>query len=190
MLSNEAFEDLVESLIFQERTDEEICKKTKASKEKISNAEQNIRDRWLEKSSQNYSLQANLSHTESQINYLIKIAFQSFLQSQRRRVVIYKNDVTNQKGPTIETHRIEPTNAGDVSFLKLILELIKQRIALNKLDKMDYQGNELDPETLMEFFEWKAAARKRMELGIKQELTPQLLSEFMLWHENRENATQ
>jgi hypothetical protein len=188
MLSNEAFEDLVEGLIFQQKTKEDIYKKTKASKEKIAQTTRNLRDRWLDESSHNYSLQSNLAYTESQINYLIKVAFQSFLLSQRRKVVVYKNDVTNQKGPTIETHRIEPTNAGDVSFLKLILELIKQRITLNKLDKINYEGNDLDPETLMEFFEWKALARKSQELGIKQDLTPQLLEEFLNWHHQQENA--
>ena len=184
MLTNEAFEDMVESLIFQQRTKEEIYKKTKAGKEKVANAERNLHDKWLEESSNNHSLQYNLAHTEAQINYLIKIAFHSFIQSQRRKVVIYKNDVTNQKGPTIETHRIEPTNAGDVSFLKLILDLIKQRIALNKLDKIDYQGSELDPETLMEFFEWKASVNKRRGLGSK-ELTPELLEEFLDWNEKQ-----
>ena len=188
MLSNEAFEDLVEGLIFQQKTQEEIYKKTKASKEKITETTRNLRDRWLDESSHNYSLQSNLAYTEAQINYLIKVAFHSFLLSQRRKVVVYKNDVTNQKGPTIETHRIEPTNAGDVSFLRLIHELIKQRITLNKLDKINYEESDLDPETLMEFFEWKALARKSQELGIKQDLTPQLLEEFLNWHHQRENA--
>lgn len=190
MLTNEAFEDLVESLLFQQRTKEEIFKKTKSSKAKVYEAEKKVRNRWLDESSQNYSLQANLAQTESQINYLIKMAFESFLQSRKRRVVIYRNDVTNQKGPTIETHRIEPVGAGDVSFLRLILDLMKQRISLNKLDKMDYQGNDLDPETLMEFFEWKAVTRMRNELGIKHELTPKLLQEFMVWHEKKENAAE
>jgi hypothetical protein len=184
MLTNEAFEDMVESLIFQQRTKEEIYKKTKAGKEKVAKAEKNLSDRWLDDSSHNHSLQYNLAYTESQINYLIKVAFHSFMQSQRRRVVIYKNDVTNQKGPTIETHRIEPTNAGDVSFLRLVLDLIKQRIALNKLDKIDYEGSELDPETLMEFFQWKASVNKRRGVGGK-ELTPQLLEEFLDWNDKQ-----
>jgi hypothetical protein len=187
MLSNEAFEDLVEGLIFQQKTKEEIYKKTKASKEKIAETRRNLRDRWLDESSHNYSLQSNLAHTEAQINYLIKTAFQSFLISQKRKVVVYKNDVTNQKGLTIETHRIEPTNAGDVSFLRLIHELIKQRITLNKLDKMEYNGNDLDPESLMEFYEWKALARKSQELGIKQEFTPELLEEFFTWQNQQDN---
>jgi hypothetical protein len=109
------------------------------------------------------------------------------LISQKRKVVVYKNDVTNQKGPTIETHRIEPTNAGDVSFLRLIHELIKQRITLNKLDKMEYNGNDLDPESLMEFYEWKALARKSQELGMKQEFTPELLEEFFTWQNQQDN---
>jgi hypothetical protein len=31
-------------------------------------------------------------------------------------------------------------------------------------------------------------ARKSQELGIKQDLTPQLLEEFLNWHHQRENA--
>jgi len=56
------------------------------------------------------------------------------------------------------------------------------------LDKINYEGNDLDPDTLMEFFEWKALARKSQELGIKQDLTPQLLEEFLNWHHQQENA--
>jgi len=50
MLSNEAFEDLVEGLIFQQKTKEEIYKKTKASKEKITQTTRNLRNRWLDES--------------------------------------------------------------------------------------------------------------------------------------------
>ena len=180
-LTDEAFTDLLEELILQKHTKESIYKKTKASEEKVARLEKKVRSRWMDDSSQNYDIAANLSQAEAEINYLLREAYKSFLLSRKRKKTIYRNDVTNHRGPTIETHRIEEAGPGDVAWLRLAKDLVAQRVSLTKIDKVDYNANDLDPETLMEFFEWRALNKTKIEMGFTGEINPELFKEFLKW---------
>ena len=187
-LTDNQFADLLEEMLLQKNTRESIYKKTKASEAKINRIEQNVRRSWLDNCSQNYDIASNLAQAEAEINYLLRLAYESFVKSRKRRKTIYRNDVTNQKGPTIETHRIEEAGPGDVAFLRLASDLVKQRVSLTKLDKIDYNANELDPEAMMEFIEWKALSRKMMETGFKGEVNLSLFEEFLKWSTNKDES--
>ena len=187
-LTDNQFTDLLEEMLLQKNTREAIYKKTKASEERINRLEKNVHSRWMNESSQNFDIQTNLAQAEAEINYLLRVAFDSFLKSRKRKRTIYRNDVTNQKGPTIETHRIEEAGPGDVSWLKLAAELVRQRVSLTKVDKVDYNASELDPETMMEFFEWKALNRAKIEMGFTGEISPALFEEFLRWSVNRNES--
>jgi hypothetical protein len=180
-LTDEAFTDLLEELILQKNTKESIYKKTKASEAKVERLEKRVKSRWLDESSQNYDVAANLSQAEAEINYLLREAYKSFLLSRKRKKTIYRNDVTNQRGPTIETHRIEEAGPGDVAWLRLAKDLVAQRVSLTKIDKVDYNANDLDPETLMEFFEWRALNKAKIEMGFTEDINPQLFKDFLKW---------
>jgi hypothetical protein len=187
-LTDNQFADLLEEMLFQKNTREAIYKKTKASEEKINRVERNVRGRWLNECSQNYDIASNLAQAEAEINYLLRLAYDSFLKSRKRKKTIYRNDVTNQKGPTIETHRIEDAGPGDVAFLKLASELVTKRISLTKIDKVDYNANDLDPELMMEFMEWKALSRRIIETGFKGDVDLSLFEEFLRWSTNKNES--
>jgi hypothetical protein len=150
-LPDDLFESYLENLLLTGKTNTDISSLIKSPKEKIDKHRQNIKQKWLSSSSRNETGDYNLAITEAKLLKLYEIAYKAFIKSQAQYKIIYKNDVENPNGPVVN-HRIHPKGAGDIQWLKLILDIIKQQSQLAKIDKTD-MADTLDD--YLEFVQWK-----------------------------------
>jgi hypothetical protein len=153
-LPDDLFESYLEDLVLTGKTNLDISSLSKASQEKIDQHKESLKKKWLASSSRQETNDANLAIVEARLRKLYEIAYKSFYQSQKQYKIIYKNDVDSPNGPVVN-HRIHPKGAGDISWLKLVLDILKQQAQLAKVDNVVNMGETLD--NYLEFVEWKEA---------------------------------
>jgi hypothetical protein len=154
-LPDDKFEDLLEELHLQNKTDLQVFNTTKVSQEKINIFSESVYSKWDKKSSINQPKERLFAKTEAQCDYLVRIAFESFMKSRKRSKSVYKNDTTNVRGPTIENHRIIENGPGDDKWLRFILEVLKYRGQLAKLDSINAVNDYgFDSETFIAYQKW------------------------------------
>jgi len=154
-LPDDKFEDLLEELYLQNKTKSQIFNTTKSSQERIDEFSGNVHAKWNDNSSINQSKEKLFSKTEAQCDYLIRLGFESFLKSKKRYKSIYRNDTTNVRGPTVENHRIIENGPGDDKWLRFILDVMKYRGQLAKLDNISGANDHgFDPETFIAYQNW------------------------------------
>ena len=154
-LPDDKFEDLLEDLYLQNKTKSQIFNTTKSSQERIDVLSENVYFKWENSSSVNQAKERLLSKTEAQCDYLIRLGFESFFKSRKRYKPIYRNDTTNLRGPTVENHRIIENGPGDDKWLKFVLEVMKYRGQLARLDTINgFNDHGFDPETFIAYQNW------------------------------------
>lgn len=174
-LPDDLFAEYLENLLLTGETDAKIFALTKAPQEKITGHRNQLKTKWLSKSSKNETDEYNLAIVEARLGKLYEIAYKAFLQSQKQYKIIYQNDVTNPNGPTVN-HRIHPKGPGDIQWLKLILDIVKHQGTLSKVEKF----NIAEPlDDYLEFVEYKEMkARKAISETLDNESEELLAEEY------------